>query len=132
MSNSIKIFEDKTVDGDSAEFTINNPNSKGYADTEFSAYLEFYAGAGGLDGGTLQLKKKSLDGTFRILEIETNDINSNFPADALTLLVRPVNYKNEVGENNENETAIFKLTLTGTSSSANVFVDGVNIKFVEV
>lgn len=129
MSNSIKIFDNQTDNGDSAEFTIINPNSKGYADTEFSAMLEIYAGTGGLGGGTLQLKKKLLNGTFRILKIETDNINTNFPAVDTEVLLRTVNYKNEVGKNGENENAKFKLTLTG-ATSANVFVDGINIKFV--
>lgn len=129
MSNSIKIFNDQDANGDSAEFTVDVPSSKGYADTEFSAFLEIYAGTGGLGGGTLQLKKKLLDDTFRILKIETDDMNTNFPPNEDEVLIESMNYKNGVGENNENQNAIFKLTLTG-ATSPNVFVDGVNIKFV--
>ena len=114
MTNSIKLFDDQTDDGDSAEFIINTPTSKGYADTEFSAYLELY---GSLGGGTLELHKEVIAGsnTFLNMKEESDDINTNFPTEVDDLLVRPINYKS--GEK-------LKLVLTGATSpdlNANVY-----------
>ena len=118
MSNSIILFDNQVADGDSVVFTINRPASKGYADTQFSSYLEIYSGAGGLGSGTLSLFKEAKDGVFRKLAIESNTLNNNFPAIVGEMLIESMNYKSDEK---------FKLVLAG-ATGANLFVNGYNIK----
>lgn len=118
MSNSIVLFDNQQTNGTSAIFIINRPDSKDFADTEFSSYLEIYGGAGALGNGSLQLHKKAKDGIFRKLEAESTIITANFPATVNSMQIESINYKSDEQ---------FKLVLTG-STAPNLFVNGYNIK----
>lgn len=113
-ANTIKIFDNQTSNGTSLIFTVNRPENKGYADTGFSAYIGIY---GDLGGGNLSFQKKCLDGIFRELEVETNDITVNFP-DLNKQLVKPINYKSDEE---------FKFVLS-EAGAPTLFIDGINLK----
>lgn len=114
MSNQFVIFEEKAVDGDSAEFSISARDSVGVADTDYSAYFEVF---GGLGGGSLVLKKKCKDGTFREAENVNTAFNQDFPSSGKCALIA-MNFKDPSG--------IFKFTLTG-ATDADLTITGINM-----
>lgn len=115
MSNAITIFDAITTDTISSEFRTILPDSKNFADTEFSAYLEIF---GGIGGGVLNLQKKCVDGTFKTVKRATDEIADKFPA-AGEVLIIALNYKS--GES-------FRLELAG-ATGATLTVGGINLKF---
>ena len=118
MSNKITIFENQTSDAESTPFKITVPDSVGLNDTDFSAYLEIFTGANGLGGGSLLLKKKCGDDTFRNSEQESTKISDEFPTADTGVLTLAINYKDANEE--------FTMELTG-ASSADVSVYGINM-----
>ena len=116
MANPIAIFNNQGGTGTSEEFKTVLPDSKGFADTEFSCYLEIF---GGLGGGSLVLNKKCVNGTFKIMRDATNKIATEFP-DSGDVLVVALNYKS--GES-------FTMDLVG-AIGATLTVGGINFEFV--
>ena len=116
MSNIAILFDNKTVDGDSAEFTNNRPKTMGFADTEFSSYIEIYGDNG---GGTIELHKATaLDPTdFKKDKVGSAAINDQLPLSGIEMIIVSVNYKSKER---------FKLVLTGATSPA-LFANGINM-----
>lgn len=119
MSNIITLFQEQIVDGTTSTFKISRPDGLGYADTEFSSYIEIFLKTGGIGGGSLSLQKKCGDGEFREVERETLEINANLPS-VDKQYIFSMNYKDD---------SEFRIVLSG-STSPNISIYGINMQLV--
>lgn len=115
----IKIFDNRTTNGESQVFRVITPDSKGFSDTEHSVYLSFYGNKG---GGTISLMKLMLDDSYKKLVLESAKINTNFPTNADEAYIVGLNHKAD---------SKFKIDLAGATTPT-LFVDGEGFEFVPV